>query len=146
MKVKDVLAIKSPEVFTIQGDRTVYEAVKLLVKHNIGALLVRNEAQEIVGILTERDILRQVSQQCEALKKTPVKEVMSTNLIIAGLEDDLDYVEQVMIKNRIRHLPVISQDKLEGIFSIRDVVKAQIKDVAVENRYLRDYIEGKYPA
>ena len=143
--IKDVLAQKGSDVVCIYEDQTVYDAIKFLVENNIGVVLVRNGKEEVVGIISERDILREGEQRCEKLKETLVKSVMTRNLIVCEPGHTIDYVEQVMIKNRIRHLPVISNHKLVGILSMRDVVRARLKDVEVENRYLRDYIEGKYP-
>ena len=71
---------------------------------------------------------------------------MTKDIIVASPDDDLDYVEAIMTENRIRHVPIIENKALAGIVSIGDLVKAQLKQTSVENRYLRDFIEGKYPA
>jgi CBS domain-containing protein len=75
-----------------------------------------------------------------------VKEIMTKKIIIGDPEDDLDKVEVIMTENRIRHLPIIKDNKLAGIISMGDVVKAQLKNIHVENRFLKEYIVGKYPA
>ena len=75
-----------------------------------------------------------------------MKEIMTRDIIIGDPEDELDNIQIIMTENRIRHLPIIEKDFLAGIVSIGDVVKAQLKDIHVENRYLREYIIGKYPA
>ena len=106
---------------------------------------MRKENEELVGIISERDILRESSNNPEKLKDTPVKLVMSTDLLVCEPGHDIEYAEQVMIQNGIRHLPVISGKKLLGIVSMRDIVRARLKKVEVENRYMREYIEGKYP-
>jgi CBS domain-containing protein len=146
MKVKDILQEKGAEVATIGADKTVFEAIKSLVEKNIGSLLVLDEKSAIVGIITERDILKECNQRYESLMQTKVKDVMTKNVIVASPEDDIDYVENIMTENRVRHLPVISGQKLVGLISIGDVVKVQRGECRVENRYLKDYISGKYPA
>ncbi len=145
MKVKDILQEKGAEVATIEADKTVSEAIKSLVEKNIGSLLVLDEKSAIVGIITERDILKECNQRYESLRQTKVKDVMVRNVIVASPEDDIDYVENVMTENRVRHLPIISDQNLVGLISIGDVVKVQRGECRVENRYLKDYISGKYP-
>jgi CBS domain-containing protein len=145
MKVKDVLKDKGSAVATIGVEKTIYDAVKNLMEKNIGSLLVVDEKGAVCGIITERDILRECDQRYELLKQTKVKEAMSKQLIVASPEDEIDYVEDIMTQNHIRHLPIISGGKLEGLISIGDVVKLQRGECKVENRYLKDYITGKYP-
>ena len=145
MKVRDILKDKGTKVATIGAEKTICDAVKTLVEKNIGSLLVQDEKGAIAGIITERDILKQCNQCLEAFKETKVKDVMTKNLIVASLDDDLDYVENIMTQNRVRHLPIISNQKLEGIISIGDLVNVLRGECKVENRYLKDYISGKYP-
>ena len=145
MKVKDILKDKGTEVATIGAEKTIYDAVKTLVEKNIGSLLVLDEKGAIAGIITERDILKQCNQCLESFSETKVGDVMTKNLIVASPDDDLDYVENIMTQNRVRHLPVIANQKLEGIISIGDLVNVLRGECKVENRYLKDYISGKYP-
>ena len=145
MKVKDILKDKGTVVATIEAEKLIPDAIKSLVEKRIGSLLVVDEKGAICGIITEKDILKECDQRYTTLPKTRVKDVMTKNLIVASLEDDIDYVENVMTQNRVRHLPIISGQKLEGIISIGDVVKVQQRECRVENRYLKDYISGKYP-
>ena len=145
MKVKDILKDKGTSVATIGAENTIYDAVKSLVDRNIGSLLVLDEMGGVAGIITERDILKECAWRFELLKQTKIKDVMTKNVIVASPDDDIDYVENIMTENRVRHLPIISGQKLEGIISIGDVVKVQRVECKVENRYLKDYISGKYP-
>jgi CBS domain-containing protein len=145
MKVKDILKEKGTEVATIGTENTIYEAVKSLVEKNIGSLLVLDKKGGIVGIITERDILKECDRRFELLKQIKVKDAMTKNLIVASPEDELDYVEDIMTQNRVRHVPIISGKKLEGLVSIGDIIKVQRGECKVENRYLKDYISGKYP-
>lgn len=141
MRIRDILRQKGDYVVTIQPRQTVHEAIETLVKHNIGSLVV-TDGDSIVGIITERDILREGAARCESLKETPVEDVMTKNVIIGVPDDDLDYVMGIMTKNRIRHLPVLESDKLVGIISIGDVVNSHLRATEFENRLLKDYIHG----
>ncbi len=146
MKVKDVLAEKGTHVVTVNQEATIYEALQTFAANRVGSLLVLDDKGGIVGIIGARDVLMAVVNTCEEIRNTKVKEIMTRKIIIGDPDDDLDNVEVIMTENRIRHLPIIKQDLLAGIISIGDVVKAQLKNVHVENRYLKDYIISKYPA
>jgi CBS domain-containing protein len=145
MKVRDILKDKGKGVITIGVEGTIYDAVRILVEKNIGSLLVLDENGKIVGIITERDILKECDCRCELLKQTKVKEVMTKDMIVGSPDDDIDYVESVMTQNRVRHLPIVANQKLEGLISIGDVVKVLHRECKVENRYLKDFISDKYP-
>lgn len=141
MKICDMLRSKGHDVVTTHPDETVLAAMRVLVKHNIGSVVVV-EGSEIRGILTERDVLRLGAKDPAKLGSTKVGDVMTTNLVIGVLDDDLEYVMGVMSRNRIRHLPVLEDDRLVGILSIGDVVNTCRKNAETENRYLKDYIQG----
>jgi CBS domain-containing protein len=145
MKVRDILKDKGAEVSTIEADQTVRDAVRKLVEKNIGSLLVLSQKGDIAGIITERDVLKQCDKRLDSIEELKVKDVMSKDLIVASPDDDLDYVENIMTQNRIRHLPIIRGKKLEGIISIGDLINVLRGECTVENRYLKDYISGKYP-
>lgn len=142
MRIKDILREKGADVVTISGTATVHDAVMRLNKHNIGSLVVASESGIVMGIITERDILRQVAERCQEIKDTLVADVMTRDVIIGVPEDDVGYVMGVMVKNRIRHLPVMDESGLVGIVSIGDVVNASLRKAKFENRMLRDYIHG----
>ena len=147
MKVRDILKDKGTEVATIGAEKTICDAVQALVEKNIGSLLVKDEKGGIAGIITERDILKQCDKCFDKFPETKVKDVMTKDLIVASPDDDLDYVENIMTQNKVRHLPIISKNqKLEGIISIGDMVNMLRGECHMENRYLKDYISGKYPS
>ncbi len=146
MKVRDILKDKGTEVATIEAERTLCDVVKVLVEKDIGSLLVLDEKGGIAGIITERDVLKQCNQCLESFRDVKIRDVMTKNLIVASPDDDLDYVENIMTENRVRHLPIISNQKLAGIISIGDLVNVLRGECKVENRYLKDYISGKYPS
>jgi CBS domain-containing protein len=100
----------------------------------------------LVGIVTERDIVKNSANEQRSMKDTPIKEVMSANLLVVKPGDDLDYVMAIMIQNNIRHLPVIEENGLMGLLSMRDVVRVLVKNLKAENHYLKDFIGGKFEA
>lgn len=132
-------------VLTIAPDRTIHDAIEALVEQRVGSLVVVDAHEHIVGILTERDILREVNQRAGETSTRTVAEVMTRDLIIALPEDDLAYAMTIMTENRIRHLPILEDGRLRGMISIGDLVKAQLDHREVEVRMLHDYIEGRYP-
>jgi len=143
--VKEILGTIERHIFSIGKDKTVADAVGQLVEHEVGALVVV-DAGKPVGMFTERDVLKCWTRKGDRhFKDIKVLEVMSGNMIVAEADDDLCYVTNIMIKNRIRHLPVVDQHKIVAMLSIRDVVKAQVTDLRAENHYLKDYISDKYP-
>lgn len=142
MKVKDILEKKGSQVWTVRADTTVHEALGILVQHRIGALLVLGEKGEITGIVSERDMIRECYQNISQVKQTPVGQIMTKNLIVGTPDDEMEYIMGIMTNNRIRHIPIVCEGKLQGIISIGDAVKAQLHDSQYENRYLRDYLFG----
>ena len=146
MKVKDVLASKGSRVITCHEDNSLIDALAIFSANKVGSLLVVDSHEKIKGIIAPRDILLIVLNDMERLKEIKVDEVMTKDLIVGTPEDSIEYILAIMTENRIRHVPILEGKELQGIVSIGDVVKAQVKEKEVENRYLKDYIEGKYPA
>lgn len=141
MKIRDILRAKGYEVVSVSPHQTVLSAMRVLVHYNIGSVVVL-EGDELRGILTERDVLRLGARDPDSLACTPVRDAMTTELVIGVPDDELSYVMEIMTRNRIRHLPVLDEGRLVGILSIGDVVNALRTSVEAENRYLRDYIQG----
>jgi len=144
MKIRNVLDQKGYEVVTVPPSFSVQDAMRLLVEHNIGSVVVTDD-RKILGILTERDILRLAAADAATMVNRRVDEVMTRDLVVGLLEDSVEYVMEIMTKNRIRHLPILDDGWMQGILSIGDVVNALRHKVEAENRYMRDYIQGKYP-
>ena len=142
MKIRNLLDKKGREVVTVPPSLPVPDVARLLVEHNIGSVVVLQEGV-VQGIFTERDILRLVARDSASLEKTKVEEVMTRDVIVGLPADSLDYVIEIMTRNRIRHLPVVDDGWLEGILSVGDVLDALRKNVQAENRYMLDYIQGK---
>ena len=146
MKVKDILKVKGSKVYTINENSTLMAATAKMFSNKIGSLIVVNDKEEIVGIVAPNDILKAVHEGCvENCSLQRVNQVMTKNLLCASEEDTIDYIQAVMTENRIRHIPIMEKTELKGLVSIGDVVTAQIKIHEVENHYLKDYIDGKYP-
>ena len=131
-------------VFTIGPDATIGDALRELFTKKISALPVVDEGGMLVGIISERDCVREAYNNPASFKERVIADVMTKDLIIALAEDDLDYVMNIMTQNSIRHIPILSGQKLTGIISIRDVVRGMVHKVESENRYLKEYIAGKY--
>lgn len=142
MKVKELLSIKGVECFSITPDNTLLEAAKQMSECKIGALLVMDKGA-LVGIVTERDIVKNAATDAKTCKEVTAKEAMTTNLLISRPEDSLEYVMAVMTQNNIRHLPVVDERGLVGVLSMRDVVRTMVKNLKAENQYLKDLIGGK---
>jgi len=141
MKVRELLSIKGVECFSITPNNTLLEAAKQMSECKIGALLVMDKGA-LVGIVTERDIVKNAANEAKPCKDVTAKEAM-TNLLISRPEDSLEYVMAVMTQNNIRHLPVVDERGLVGMLSMRDVVKTMVKNLKAENQYLKDLIGGK---
>jgi len=140
MKIMDILRHKGRDVVTASKGDSVLHAVRVLVDHNIGGVVVV-EGREVIGILTERDILRLVARQPDELQALEVGQVMTGDVIKAAPDDDLADVVKVMTENRIRHLPVIENGAVAGIVTIGDVVNAFRRVAEDENAHLRQYIQ-----
>jgi CBS domain-containing protein len=124
MNIGHILATKGTKVITIEPERSVREALALLAAHNIGALVAIDTTGQPVGILSERDIVRQAARREDIFALT-VSAIMTTDLVTALPQDDLLSVAHTMTEHRIRHLPVVENGKLVGVVSIGDIVKAQ---------------------
>ncbi len=146
MKVKDILDVKGSRVINCHEDNSVMDALAIFSANKVGSLLVVDAHEKILGIVAPRDVLLSVLNDYDDLKQIKVRLIMTKELIVATPDDDIEYIQNIMTENRIRHIPILDGDRVRGMVSIGDVVKAQMKAKDVENRYLKDYIEGKYPA
>jgi CBS domain-containing protein len=144
-RIKEILAVKNRQVRTIAPDATVLEAIRNMVEHNVGSILV-SDGETILGIFTERDYLRRIVLEDRTSKATRVEEVMTAKLVCVDPERSVEDCMAMMTQQRIRHLPVLEGEKLVGIVSIGDLVKFLSMEREIEIRYLTDYISGKYPA
>jgi CBS domain-containing protein len=142
MTLSDILAVKGRRVFTIAAHATLADVVDQLVAHNVGSLVVCDGGGFMVGIITERDILRACALQLGPLETLPIARFMTQQVITAAPHDDVENIMGLMTEHRIRHLPVLEHDRLIGIISIGDIVKAQYENLCRENHYLMAYIQS----
>ena len=142
--IAHVLATKGTQVHSIRPTDTVFDAVKKMVEVNSGSLIVM-EGDEVRGIITERDYLRNIVLAGRTSKETQVREIMTTKLVVVEPSTSVEEAMAIMTDRHIRHLPVIERGKLGGIVSIGDLVKQISQDRKFEVQYLTDYITGKYP-
>jgi CBS domain-containing protein len=125
MNIASILARKGGRVVTCRAEQSIRQALSLLAEHNIGALVVVDEAGGAAGMLSERDIVREAARD-ERLFGRTVGEIMTRDVIVGVPEDDLRAVRHTMTERRFRHVPVIAEGRLVGIVSIGDVVKAEL--------------------
>ena len=144
MTLQEILRAKGSQVFCIAPDETLETVVQTLVENNCGSLLVRDPQTDkpMVGIVTERDILRTTAATKKPLAEIRVHEVMTADVITAAPSDSVESVMGLLTQKRIRHLPVVENSELIGMISIGDVVKAQFDQLAMENHYLKSYIQS----
>lgn len=140
MKVVDLLKSKGQKVITIGPEESMNIAMKRLLEYKIGALVVCDQEQKMIGIISERDILQAIYHDRNAVDQKKVQDVMTTNIIVAIPEDEVDYLMGIMTQNRIRHLPIVTKEGIVGLVSIGDIVKFQLQEVQVKNRYLEEYM------
>jgi predicted transcriptional regulator len=146
MKAREILAEKGTRVVTIRQDNLLVDVMSHFLANQIGSLVVVDKYDRILGIVAPNDVLKAVHHNPESILTVKVSEVMSENVIVAGPDDDVDKLMAIMTENRVRHIPIIKDGKMAGLVSIGDVVKAQLTVQDVKINYLKDYIEGKYPA
>ncbi len=146
MTLQDILKAKGTTVYTIPPETTVQNVIRKLVEYNVGSLVVCDrdpvEGEKLVGIIAELDILHPCAPGPTSVFEKPVSEVMTTDLITGSPADSVEQTMGLMTAKRIRHLPVVHQGRLVGMISIGDVVKAQHDRLAVENQFMKDYIQS----
>ncbi len=139
--VKQLLSSKGHEVWSIRPQDSMYDAIKLMADKEIGALLVM-DASQLVGIVTERDYARKVVLQGKVSKQTPVKDIMTTNVLCARPEQTVEECMALMTDKRVRHLPVLEGEGVVGLISMGDLVKAIIEEQQFIIEQLEHYISG----
>jgi CBS domain-containing protein len=141
IKIKEILSGKGSEVWAVTPDSTVYEAIEMMASKGVGALAVKS-GDRLAGILSERDYARKVILKGKSSRETMVKDIMTTNVVCVSEERKVDECLALMTEKRIRHLPVVEGDKLLGMISVGDLVKATIKEQSFTIEQLESYIRG----
>ena len=140
MTVARILAEKGRRVFTTRPERSMQDVALELTRHAVGALVVLDANDEIVGIVSERDIVSAIANHGPSILTDPVAHYMTRNPKVASEDDTIDTTMETMTVERFRHLPVTHNGRLTGIVSIGDVVKHRIEAIEYEHKALRDYI------
>ncbi len=141
MFVKEILRVKGSQVFTIPSTANVSDVVNELIAHNCGSSVV-SDGDRMIGIISERDILRACAAMHDSLEDIPLRPLMSRNVITVSPMDKVGDVMGMMTEHRVRHLPVMESGELIGLISIGDVVKAQHAELTTENQLLKEYIQS----
>jgi len=145
MLVNEILSRKGDNIIHVSPDITVFDAIKLMADHNIGALLVMT-GNELKGIISERDYRNKVILKGRTSKQTAVHEIMTSQVYTVEPNERIENCMAIMTERKIRHLPVVKNRKVVGIISIGDLVKAIIDRQKVVIKDLTAYISGSYPA
>ena len=150
MRVRDIIQEKGGEVITINADQNIRDAIGLLNEYGVGALIVKGEGEQVVGIVTERDILRKCGEYAdsmagsgvseEAVFSSVVQDFMTKELVFGDSNDFPDYAMGIMTSNRIRHLPILDKGNLAGVISIGDLVNAHLEEKVLESQTLKEYL------
>jgi CBS domain-containing protein len=139
MQVETILQSKGRTVATVTEAATIAEAVDVLREHRIGAVVVV-DGRRVIGILSERDIVRHLGTDWASLATRPVGEIMTRDVVTAGRASSVDELMERMTARRIRHMPIVDDGELAGIVSIGDVVKRKIEEAEQEATALKEYI------
>jgi len=140
MTVNDILSQKGDQVLTIEPAATLAQAVRMLAQRRVGALVVTGADARIVGIISERDIVRVLDEKGTAVLDAPVAEAMTRKVVTCSRSETIAEIMERMTGGKFRHVPVVEQGRLAGIVSIGDVVKARLSELEHEHDALRDYI------
>lgn len=140
MIVKTILSGKGGNVVTIEPTANVADAANMLAEKHIGALVVTGAEGRLVGIISERDIVRALANRGNAALKLPLTEVMTRKVVTCSEDETLSVIMERMTQGKFRHVPVLDGDRLIGIISIGDVVKRRLEELQLEQNALRDYI------
>jgi len=140
--VAQLLRAKGHDVLSISPEAFVFEALKVMAEKNVGALLVV-EGERLVGVFSERDYARKVILKGKASKEIPVREIMTSHVLYVRPEQTIEECMALMTDKRVRHLPVLEEERLVGVISIGDVVKAIIAEQDFMIEQLQNYITGR---
>jgi CBS domain-containing protein len=142
--VRQILESKGYDVWSVAPDITIYEALQLMAERDVGAMLVMEEG-ELIGIFSERDYARKVALEGKSSRETPVRDGMTSRVFYVRPDDTVEGCMALMTDRRIRHLPVLEDERVVGVISIGDVVKGMISQQANTIYYLESYITNGHP-
>jgi CBS domain-containing protein len=140
MNVKNILSQKGSDVLTLEPTATLADVMDILAKRRIGALVITGADRRIVGIVSERDVVRALAEHGTGILQSPVSETMTRKVVTCGQNETIAEIMGRMTAGKFRHVPVVDQGRLIGIVSIGDIVKARLEELEQEHDALRDYI------
>jgi CBS domain-containing protein len=140
MRIADLLRHKGSDVATVPPGISVSGLIEDLARHNIGAMVVVDETGSLVGIVSERDVVRRLNERGAELLRAPVSEIMTTSVVTCEPTEAVDDLASIMTERRIRHMPVVTGGKLVGLVSIGDVVRSRIEQLESDREQLESYI------
>ena len=141
MSIREILASKGAgEVLSISPDSTVVEAINIMTQRNIGSLVVKQD-EKMVGLLTDRHVVRALTRAGGNLSQAKVRDAMEAKPIIGQLDDNVDSVRRQLTENHISHLPVVDKGEVVGIISFYDVARTVLSNIEFENKLLKKYIK-----
>ncbi len=140
MKVGSILGEKGRKVITLRSNTSLMDVAKVLSDHGIGSIVIVDESEKVVGIVSERDIVRTLAKNGVEILNSPVSQCMTENVITCSEQETIDNVMTIMTSHRFRHMPVLENGQLVGIISIGDVVKTKIASAEMEAEAMREYI------
>ncbi|HNR92043.1 MAG TPA: CBS domain-containing protein [Dokdonella sp.] len=140
-QVKHLLADKGSVVHSVSPAAPVIDAIRMMAEHHVGALIVM-DGQRLAGIVSERDYARKVVLKGRSSSATPIAEIMTTEVVTVSPEDSVDHCMRLCTERRVRHLPVVDADRVGGVLSIGDLVKAVISEQTEQIEQLQRYIAG----
>jgi CBS domain-containing protein len=141
MKISDILRYKGSDVITTAPDAPVTQVLAKLAEHNVGALVVVR-GEDVIGIVSERDIVRRLNEVGAELLDHAVDTIMTVSVLTTRPDASVDSVAQTMTEERIRHLPVVDNGRLTGVISVGDVVSSRIRQLEQDRGQLEHYITG----
>ena len=144
MHVADILRAKGTKVITVPPDQSIAHCAQRLRAERIGAMIVSANGASIDGIISERDIVHGLAEHGAEVTAMTVADLMTKNVVTCSPDDTISHVSHVMTQRRIRHLPVLADQKLKGIVSVGDVVKYRMDELELEANVLRDYAVSRH--
>ncbi len=142
MLVRDLLRRKGSFVATITPSATIRELLGALAEHNVGAMIVSTDGATLAGVVSERDVVREMGRRPDDLLSESVEKIMTTEVSTAAEDDSLDRLMLLMTEQRVRHVPILAEARVVGIISIGDVVKSRIEELESERESLLGYIQS----
>ena len=143
MNVATILKLKGSGVFTAAKDKSLLDIARLLTQHGIGCIVIVGDDDKIVGIMSERDLMRAMGEAGPEVLKAPVSDFMTKTVITAGKDDTTDKLMSEMTIHRFRHMPVVERGRLVGLVSIGDLVAIHVADAEFESDAMRQYITAQ---